>query len=155
MTERILFLDIDGPLIPGRAALLPNQTAPYWHIFDPVAVSLINDACRHQGRKIVVHSSWVKHTDLYEFDLLEHLIGQGLDASLFHEDPICKPIAWRYDRIKEWLSRHEIDDYVILDDEAPQILDPKGFHDHLLQVDYEDGVTWKIYRKLKDGNWNV
>lgn len=55
--SRILFLDIDGVLLPGRAYMLPNQTNnPYVTVFDPCAVSMLNDALRKQKRKIVVHS---------------------------------------------------------------------------------------------------
>lgn len=151
---KVLFLDIDGPLISARAGLLPNQTAPYWHVFDQCAVALINDICKFDDRKIVVHSSWVKHTALYAFDLMEHLIGQGLKTEYFHGDPLCKPISWRYDRVAEWLGRHsEVEDYVIVDDEKPQTLDPAWLNKHLVLVDYDNGLSWNDFMAIKYGDW--
>lgn len=60
MSNKVLFLDIDGVVLPGRAYNLPNQTRPIVKVFDPCAVSLLNTACKKQGRKIVLHSSWIR-----------------------------------------------------------------------------------------------
>ena len=52
--KRVLFLDIDGPMIPYRAKYLPTQTAVMTK-FDPIAVAMINDLCKEfEDLKIVL-----------------------------------------------------------------------------------------------------
>lgn len=152
---KILFLDIDGVVLPGRAYMLPNQTKPIVKTFDPCAVSMVNEACSKQKRKIVVHSSWVKHWDQHE--IAYHLRNQGIKPEHLHEDWFTNPeLHWRYDRVDEWLARHpEVTDYVILDDE-PEVArheKPKvGKHaGHLILTDFDEGITMKIFRKILDG----
>ena len=71
--SKVLPLDIDGVLLPGRAYVLPNQTNnPYVTVFDPCAVSMLNSALAKQKRQIVVHSSWVKHWTKEE--IYKHLL---------------------------------------------------------------------------------
>lgn len=158
--SKILFLDIDGVVLPGRAYMLPNQTAnPYVTTFDQCAVSMVNTACTKQKRKIVVHSSWVKHWS--KLDIFKHLRNQGIDTNHLHEDWYTNPaLAWRYDRVDEWLARHpEVTDYVILDDE-PEVkrheLPKVGKHaGHLILTDFDEGITMKIYRRILDGVFPV
>lgn len=154
MTQKILFLDMDGPMLPARAQFLPGQTKPYWKVLDPVAVAMVNNVAETTGRRFVIHSSWVKHQDNFENGLYAHLVDQGLKAENFHSDPICKDISWRYDRVSEWLARHpEVYDFVILDDEAPQTLDPQWMTDNLILVDYLNGLTWENFNDIKYKEW--
>lgn len=157
MSSRILFLDIDGPLIPGRAYQIAGQTSPFVKIFDPVAVSIINTSCEKQNRKIVLHSSWIRtklnFPDDLGMDVKEWCIGQGIKEEFFHEDAYCdRDTSWRYDRVDKWLQDHpNTNDFVIVDDEPPA----NGYHysRHVLLVDFEDGLLMKHWRKLLDGNW--
>lgn len=154
--SKILFLDIDGVVLPGRAYMLPNQTNnPYVTVFDQCAVSMVNKACLKQKRKIVLHSSWVKHWE--QDHIFKHLTEQGISPHHLHHDWFTNPdLHWRYDRVDEWLNRHpEVTDYVILDDE-PEVKrheKPKiGKHaGHLLLTDFDEGITMKIYRQILDG----
>lgn len=156
--NKVLFLDIDGPMIPGRAYDMAGQTRPFVTIFDPVAVSIINTACEKQNRKIVLHSSWIRtkyieRDDLCGRDVKAHCTYQGINPEHFHEDAYCdRDTSWRYDRIDMWLAAHpEVNDFVVLDDED---CDPEWKHKrHLLLVGFEDGLLMKHWRKLKDGDW--
>lgn len=155
--SRILFLDIDGVLLPERAFLLPNQTHnPYVTIFDPCAVSMLNSALAKQGRKIVVHSSWVKH---FSGDwLFEHLTGQGVAKEHFHEDWLTdRQFHWRYDRVRDWMSRHkEVTDWVVVDDEIPTSEEDMRFlRGHAVFTSFDEGITFSIYHKLLDGTYPV
>jgi hypothetical protein len=156
--NRVLFLDIDGPMIPIRAYTMPGQTRPIVTKFDPCAVGFVNRACFKQGRQIVLHTSWIR-TGFWKpnidgpGDVHDHCISQGIEAELFHEDAYCnREIHWRYDRIDEWLSRHpEVDDYVILDDvNCPDEWDKKA---HLLLVDEGNGLLMSDFNKMQDGTW--
>lgn len=151
MTDRVLFLDIDGVVLPGRAYTLPNQTNnPYVTVFDPCAVAMLNRALEKQGRKLVVHSSWVKH-QTREW-LLDHLIRQGIRIEHFHEDWYTEPkLHWRYDRVRDWLARHkECKDFFILDDE-PLAEGDLDLYNHFIQTDFDEGITVKIFHKILDG----
>lgn len=154
---KILFLDIDGVVLPGRAYMLPNQTKPIVKVFDPCAVAMLNQACKKQGRKIVVHSSWIRYWDDEELNVKDHIINQGIDPDHFHEDWSCdKNLHWRYDRVSEWLARHpEVDDYVIVDDEPENngrgLEVKERYKDHLLLTDFDEGITMKQFRRLMDG----
>lgn len=156
---RILFLDIDGPLIPGRAYDMPGQTRPIVTNFDPCAVGMINNACRKQKRKIVLHTSWIR-TGFWQIgvdgpgDVHDHCIAQGIDADLFHEDAYCdRDVSWRYHRISNWLGTHpEVTDYVILDDVPPD--EDWPYKKHFLWIDFDNGISMKNYRQLLDGDWS-
>lgn len=158
--NRVLFLDIDGPMIPLRSYDMPGQTRPVVTKFDSSAVGMVNRACFKTGRQIVLHTSWIR-TNFWKpgidgpGDVHDHCIEQGIKAELFHEDAYCnRDISWRYDRVDEWLSRHpEVDDYVILDDVACDPLWNKKRH--LLLIDESDGILMKDYHKLLDGTWRV
>lgn len=158
--DKILFLDIDGPLIPGRAYSMPNQSKSIVTVFDPCAVGLINKACKKQNRKIVIHSSWILTSLLAKNylngkDVHEYCVDQGIDSSLFHDDVYCdRDTPYRYNRIDKWLQEHPgTNDFVVLDDEEP--LSSWHYKKNVLLVDFEDGITTKIYRKLADGDWRV
>lgn len=155
--NKILFLDIDGVLLPGRAYMLPNQTNnPYVTVFDPCAVSMLNDALRKQKRKIVVHSSWVKHWTKDE--IFKHLVEQGVNGDYFHEDWYTDPyFHWRYDRVRDWMSRHkEVTDWVVVDDEVPSSAEDMRFlRGHVIFTDFDEGITLKNYRQLLDGAYPV
>lgn len=154
--NQILFLDIDGPMIPYRAAWLPNQT-PVMTIFDPIAVAMINKLCEKRPElKIVLHTSWVylnggKGT-------LKHCIDQGIKAEYFYEpDPfVDEEIHWRYNRIAEWLERHpEVTGYVIIDDTAYEkdaggLHHPEEMNSRLVLIDYNDGITCDKYTDIME-----
>lgn len=153
--DKVLFLDIDGVVLPGRAYMLPNQSEGVVTVFDPCAVSMINKACEKQDRKIVLHTSWIR-TGFWRIgvdgpgDVHEHCIAQGINPDLFHEDAYCnRDIHWRYDRVAEWLARHpEVTDFFIVDDEP----DPDDrFVGHLINTDFDEGITMKQFRRLLDG----
>lgn len=156
--KRVLFLDIDGPMIPYRAKYLPTQTAVMTK-FDPIAVAMINNLCEEfKDLKIVLHTSWVYINGGEE--TLNHCVQQGINLEYFYEpEPYVKDdIHWRYNRIAEWLKRHpEITGYVVVDD-TPYEADFAGEYEHpqelnsrIVLIDYNDGITM---RKLEE-IWEV
>lgn len=144
---KIVFLDIDGPMIPYRCLVMEGQT-PIMTLFDPVAVSLLNHMCEKYGFKIVLHTSWVRI--LGGFETYEHCIKQGLKAENFHEDAWCdENIHWRYTRVSDWLSKHpEITEYAMLDDEPYQYDEtgaahPEDMAKHLVLINYYRGFLYQ------------
>jgi hypothetical protein len=150
-SARILFLDIDGVVLPDRARWLPTQTKPVMKVFDPCAVGLLNQACHKRRFKIVIHSSWLRYWDKDRDGrptVTDWCIFQGIKKGHFHTDSECNgSISWRYDRIDEWLARHpDVNRFVILDDDKPQ--DGWAHTHHLFQTNENEGITMEIYRKL-------
>lgn len=151
---KILFLDIDGPLIPGRAYTMPGQTKGIVKTFDPCAVGLINFWCKSRKWKLVLHSSWVQI--LGGEDTYLHCLSQGLNKDHFHKDAWCDEHEnWRYTRVAKWLKEHpETTHYMILDDE-PYKIDlfgkyphPADISNHLILVDFEDGILIQTMKYL-------
>ena len=153
--SRVLFLDIDGPLIPQRAYTMPGQTKPYVTKFDPCAVGFINNACRKQKRKIVLHSSWICTSFISDYikgDVVDHCVDQGIDKDLFHDTPYCdRDQQDRYARVIKRVNDDSIKDFVILDDEDTQNPFLKS---HLILVDFDQGMTMKDFYRLNDGSWS-
>jgi hypothetical protein len=148
---KILFLDIDGVVLPGRAYGIPGQTKPIVKTFDPCSVALLNSICEQGGYKIVIHSSWLRYwiPSDGEGGVKGHCIEEGVLAKHFHEtEPECSgQIHWRYDRVIEWLDRHpEVTEFVILDDEPCE----EGWvhQSRLINTDFDEGITVEIYRRL-------
>lgn len=135
----VLFLDIDGVLLSGRAwllsmnrrlqvtgAKLTRQEASRLigreAVLDACAVALVSRICEATGARIVVASSW-RYTVGYEQTRVK-LFEQGLPEALLHEDWAC-PMA-RFSTpekrpdIEYWLAEHSIThpgSWLVLDDE--------------------------------------
>lgn len=120
---KIVFLDIDGVLYSGRAAVLPanlqlaaqqgNKDGRHSMRdvaekceFDPCAIALVNRLCARTSAKIVVHSNWRRNVggDITRRKLIE----QGIDEGHLHDDWAC-PMKFSsskgYD-IHTWLDDH-------------------------------------------------
>lgn len=153
MTDKIIFLDIDGPMIPYRVMFMPGQTVPMT-VFDPVAVSFINRLCEAEGWKVVLHSSWIKIFG--GANTLKHCISQGIKTEHFHADAYCdEDIHWRYTRVAKWLNQHpDVTTYAILDDEPYQdglndgVPYPDGMSLHMVLVNYYQGFLFHEYNEV-------
>lgn len=138
---RILFIDIDGPLIPGKASYFDddkNSDIIHWSEFDPFSVRFYNMLFeKYNDLYGVIHSSWRK---FYNDDfLLNHFSQQGCKFR-FHDD-LTAPFKFssnRWEEISMWLSDHpEIDDYMILDDEYP----PESYKERTIVINFDDGLS--------------
>jgi len=156
--SKILFLDIDGPMIPGRAYTMPGQTKPVVEKFDPVAVGLVNYLCEYRDWKLVLHSSWI--TLFGANESVQHCISEGINQNYFHKHPHCDPeLHWRYDRVAKWLEEHpDTTHYAILDDEpyaTGDLVHPKGMINHLVLVEFRDGILNDTLNQLTGGDFRV
>jgi hypothetical protein len=137
---------------------MPGQTKEYVTKFDPCAVGLVNKLCKDAGAKIVVHSSWRKfHFDnvagLEGGSIKSHMMAQGLEEEYFHEDLLC-PFRFsssRWHDINEWLEDHEeVSEYVILEDEAIPYGLEERFKPFVVQVHFDEGLTWANFTHACD-----
>lgn len=144
----ILFLDIDGVLLPGRAYYMPGQTTPLVTKFDPCVVGMVNRLCRELDAKIVIHSNW-RRTDPRRVErgmpgLAEHFVNEGILREYLHPDTLCpmKLTSSRWQDIEWWLEAHPevgAKDFFVLED-----MDPPHDWKHksqLVTCDFDEGLT--------------
>lgn len=144
----VMFLDIDGPLIPQRAYWLKRNALGRGHSkwFDPVAVELFNDIFYKVPKlKIVFSTSWA---EVYSNDLMFDFFKlNGLNITqemLCEEDRTPKKNdSKRGEEIQWWLDKHpHITNFVIVDD-SRQVLtvDPEK----TVLVDFNEGFLFAHY----------
>lgn len=155
---KIIFLDIDGPLISSRAEFLPtNRTSlrdksdpmqqGHFKTFDPCAVWMMNDIIHKVNPTIVMSTSWANHYSLDKlfefFDYNKLKINHGN----VHEDWVTpkKFSSQRCHEIQFWLDEHpEITEWVAIDDSImPEHFGQK--EDRIIQVDSYDGFNFRNY----------
>ena len=121
MPEPILFLDIDGVLLTGRAwAMAVNaearelarrdpEAAAHAATFDANAVRLLVGLVEETGAKLVVASRW--RYSVGPEETLAKLVAQGVAASIFHADWCCPMNRIRQEKchdILQWLRDHRL-----------------------------------------------
>jgi hypothetical protein len=150
--NKVIFLDIDGPMIPTRALYMEGQDWSLPHKFDPCAVGLLNRLATKSKSKIVVHSHWRKSTDHKEqFPCIRtHLISQGIrEEFLLEDDHLCPGdrTTDRWEDIVSYLEvNKEITRYVILED-LPLKKGYEGLAPSYVPIDFDDGFNFKAYNK--------
>jgi hypothetical protein len=137
--RRIVFLDIDGVLLSGRAWLLPRnrqlraettgmppgeaaEAVGREATFDAAAVALVVRLCETSGASIVVCSSW-RYT-VGATLTRSRLVAEGVPERLFHRDWTCEITqSGRPDKrldIHRWVFGHDMarrGSWLILDDD--------------------------------------
>ena len=117
MAPPVIFLDIDGVLLTGRAWEMPvnaaarelarrdPEAAALAATFDPRAVRLLNGLVADTGAKLVIASHWRYSVGTTE--TLAKVIAQGVPAGRFHEEWCCPVNPFRRDKwhdIRDWLG---------------------------------------------------
>jgi len=115
---KVIFVDINGVLLPSRAWALPQnrvlasaRRSPHsaWDaakgvVFEPIAVALLNRLCRKAGASVVVHSNWRRNVGFGE--TRAKLIGQGVEEVHFHAQWACprRFTSQKFQDISSWLA---------------------------------------------------
>lgn len=132
--KRIVFLDIDGPMIPSGCYLAYGVMASFSRKFSPIAVSCINRLCHEAKAKIVFNSV---HCGAGQ-NLIDDAIREGIKKGHLHDHCLTKyPNAnSRLEAIEEWLDEHNNYEYdwVVFDDVEI------GTNNQIL-VDFDIGIT--------------
>lgn len=135
-TKSVLFLDVDGPLIPMRAYHLTKRGSGPLSVWDPCAVGIVTKVLEDTQSRIVVTSTKRLH-GMRRFK--EEMEQNGMPW-LLHQDwcTITDNNVSRPDQIKEWLGRHpEVTAYAVLDDH-----DMPEFGSRMVAVSCQDGVLF-------------
>lgn len=150
--QNLIFLDIDGPMIPDYM-FLEWRNPSFERRFCPKCVMILNCMCRKGNALIVTNSThnWYEGGQT----LREAMIREGVK-----EEYIYPGLRWRTDygfmgmhftrmsAIKSWLTKEHPNEFnwIALDD--MDFSHEAG--DRLLLVDPGEGLTLNIYKKAGD-----
>jgi hypothetical protein len=143
----VIFLDIDGVLLPARAYVMRTQ-ARRLPPFDPIGVSMVTRLCEETGAKLVISSTWRKRRPRAEMCVV--LLENGFEApgALMHEDwatPVLDSQP-RGQQIAAWLRNHPtVETYVALDDD-PSIAGLSG----AVLCPSDDGIGLEQYNRARE-----
>lgn len=165
---KILFLDIDGPMVPGRSLLMPGNCPGFWGwTFDPVAVSMINFMDFAIPDFQIVLSTHRIGADLKgpyrDFQNVEskefweyHFLLQGITAS-FHDDWVT-PRHYedgeyirraKWEEIEDWLEAHpNVTQFATVEDDMndkQSVSSAMRKKFHLYGESYDNGITWRDF----------
>ena len=144
----IIFMDVDGPLIPGRMYVTGRpliHTTKKYYVYDPVAVGMLNNLCKTYDAKIVFNSS---HNQFGEDQLRYTAIENGFIESYLHKY-LCTEFPLqtikRSDGPNRWLTQFgkDVDKWIVVDD------DSTASHQMIL-VSFNNGMTLDIYTALEN-----
>ena len=129
---RVVFLDIDGVLNSSDYLYSMRRKPGGMHKIDPLAVERLNRITDATGSVIVVSSTWrIMGLRSIRALLREH----GVTAKIVGVTPEDSRI--RGLQIAQWINTHNVDAYVILDDDA----DMGRLMGRLVQTDFDFGLT--------------
>lgn len=139
-TMHVIFLDLEGPIVTHRSILTgPADIAyqggkPGWtHFIDSISLKLVKRLSDKYQAKIVL-TSYLRRFD----NVKDDLIGVDPYGMNFAEDWRTDNVGNREDEILRYVSKHNVEKYVAIDDMK---LDIKNS----VRVDPREGVTFRAY----------
>jgi hypothetical protein len=163
--QKIIFLDIDGPIINLGCYGIDNGCSHKRSVMNQSAIGFVNLLCHKTGAKVVTNSSHNPHSvDKFKLDpvsfekvrcgatdLREDLIRHGLKAENFHKEwrtgyplKMSGVNSHRLDAIDLWQVENGEVNWIAFDD-CIFTQDPR-----LIVVDFNNGITHNLYiRALK------
>jgi len=132
-------------------------------MIDPTLVENLNKVIEQTDAKVVISSSWRYGNTTDE--LLLYLQKQGFTGEVIDRTPVWKEYKdelgsltanefirfWEYTRGNEihmWLEKHDVESFVILDDEVSDIF--PVFPDNYIRTDMERGFHSELIQEAID-----
>jgi hypothetical protein len=116
VTNRVVFLDIDGPMIP-YSMFLVDRMASYNRVFPAITVAVIREVCERGDAKVVFNTT---HNTPFDGvpDIDVAMVNAGFPREMIHADMKTQyPQIPRGLAVTEWLRRHpEVTDWIAFDD---------------------------------------
>lgn len=160
MSDRVLFLDIDGVILPTRMWAAPQNIgfldvhpdirAPQL-TFDPGAIGLLMQIARLSGARFVLHSNWRRGWVGRESELQDLLVRSGLERERWHgrwAAPAFESMD-KGEEISAWLGTHGdgLRECLIVDDEPIETLTlRRPVRVAQLRPMLDDGLGMREYR---------
>lgn len=145
---RIIFLDIDGPLIPLRMYFNGNRpfnTEYGSFVYDPIAVAMIKTLASKFDAKVVFNSA---HNENPAHIMLHQATFNGL-KDVMHTDIITQfpHTPDRLSAIETWLKEHsEVTEWIVIDD-MPVDSSRNIAHSRQVPINYSLGMTMDSFQK--------
>ena len=139
--NKIIFLDVDG-VLNTRSTI--RRTSDGFPFVDARKVLRLREVVERTGAQIVLSSSWrygaTKGATVWEQLAYCELREEFMRARcpLWIDITPCLPQTKRWKEINAWLSLHDVDRFVIIDDIWEELL---PFNDHLVVTTMKDGLT--------------
>jgi hypothetical protein len=109
MTQRVVFLDMDGVLAPIRR----------WDRYgdlEPACIEVLNEIVARARADVVISSTWRYGKTVAELQAM--LEAEGFTGRVVDKTPTVAPGAKRGEEIAAWLAEHALGGYVIIDDHS-------------------------------------
>jgi hypothetical protein len=162
MKQRIIFIDIDGPIINRPCYYVDIYASVKRSVMNTQAIGYINKLAKLASARIATNSTHnnftVKETGR---TLRDDLIKWGLKTEYIHEN-WCTTFPWpdlvsdplypthrRLRGIMEWEQENGEADWIAFDDEPFVENDPR-----LMHVDFELGIDYNLFVKACE-HWNI
>lgn len=138
----ILFLDVDGVL--NNAELLDWAGK---HALGDEQLALLQKIIASTGAKIVLTSTWRLHEDALA--ILKSILAR-FSLEIFDKTTLLIPrklsmSVYRCEEIEEWLDRHTVEKFAILDDKSHAGFD---MEENFFKTDFEIGLTNEIAESI-------
>lgn len=152
-TENIVFVDIDGVLLPLKDCRAPDnaellRSRPVGFMgqlrFSAEAIRLLVRLADLAEARLVLSSNWRRSWGPDSDALMAKLVSEGLRQDLWHENwfaPLFGLEPRKFDEIADWLDDHPSSKALIIDDEVyrgPPLAAGKAA---VLQINEEDGYS--------------
>lgn len=147
----IIFLDIDGVMRTEKSdkqwSEITGQPVPvnvFERLFSNHSVSTLNEIIYLTDAKIVVSSTWRKYHTLQELEKafrIRGVRGEIIDTTKILEN--------RGEEIQEWLDTHQVNKYVVIDDNIKNII----LHinpNKVIECCPKTGLTIDLFDKITD-----
>jgi len=165
---KVLFIDVDGPLIPARALFLPSNLKPTWQnqwAFDPCAVGMLNFLAWAVPDLVgVISSHRVGYGVPIEYDGYS-TFDRAFWEKLFTDNGLRIPLHPRWitprqierrpkvEEISDWLKLHpEVTQFAVIEDDfngngtKPSPEQVEKFH--IVATNYDQGLSYSCFLSL-------
>jgi hypothetical protein len=142
---KVLFLDVDGVLNSNRTVVAsgtfshPGNYKSRPECLDWTAIRMLQSLCTTLEIKVVLSSSWrigMKEDELKAF-------ADFLGLPIIDKTKVLdRSRGWE---IAEWLNRHEVENYAILDDDTDMLVEQMP---HFVRTSIDNGISWTVFNKL-------